>query len=142
MENQHPFNFDNSATNETIESDLTLQEINEILKQLPKILKQMKNIVISSQQNISSIQAEISLIKDELSSIKNEQEKFRANVTQAFNIFSEKISGIQKVENDINLLDQILGKRLADLEDELVLTQQMATKGLNEVLKFKEHWKI
>lgn len=114
---------------------LTLYETNEVLRQLPKILNQMKNIILSTNNNLASLQAEVNIMKAD-------QEKFKKDVTRALNIVSNKFSNIDKIEEDLNILDEILGKRFADIEDEILLTQQISAKGLNEVLKFKEHWKI
>ena len=114
---------------------LTLYETNEVLKQLPKILNQMKNIILSTTNSLALLQTEVNIMK-------SDQEKFKKDVTRALNIVSNKFSSIDKIEEDINVLDQVLGKRIVEMEDEIVLTQQMATKGLKEVLKFKEHWKI
>lgn len=114
---------------------LTLYETNEVLKQLPKILNQMKNIILSTNNSLALLQAEVNIMK-------SDQEKFKKDVTRALNIVSNKFSNIDKIEEDINILDQVLGKRITEIEDEIVLTQQMAAKSLNEVLKFKEHWKI
>lgn len=116
-------------------SYLTLYETNEVLKQLPKILNQMKNIILSTNNSLALLQSEVTIMK-------SEQEKFKKDVTRALNIVSNKFSNIDKIEEDLNILDEILGKRFSDIEDELILTQQMAAKNLNEVLKFKEHWKI
>ena len=116
-------------------ADLTLQETNEILKQLPKILNQMKNVILNTSHNLAVLQTEVQLIK-------TEQDKFKTDITQVLNILSDKYTSIDKVREDLSVLDQVLGKRMTELEDELVLTQQMSTKSLNEVLKFKEHWKI
>lgn len=114
---------------------LTLYETNEVLKQLPKILNQMKNIILSTSNNLTLLQSEVNMMK-------SDQEKFKKDVTRALNIVSNKFSNIDKIEEDLNILDEILGKRFADIEDEILLTQQISSKGLNEVLKFKEHWKI
>lgn len=114
---------------------LTLYETNEVLKQLPKILNQMKNIILSTNNSLALLQAEVNIMK-------SDQEKFKKDVTRALNIVSSKFSNIDKIEEDINILDQVLGKRITEIEDEIVLTQQMSAKSLNEVLKFKEHWKI
>ncbi|MBQ6820770.1 MAG: hypothetical protein IJO26_05720 [Clostridium sp.] len=114
---------------------LTLYETNEVLKQLPKILNQMKNIILNTNNNLSLLQAEVNIMK-------SEQEKFKKDVTRALNIVSKNFSNIDKIEEDLNILGKVLGKRITEIEDELVLTQQMATKGLKEVLNFKEHWKI
>lgn len=114
---------------------LTLYETNEVLRQLPKILNQMKNIILSTNNNLALLQSEVNMMKAD-------QEKFKKDVTRALNIVSNKFSNIDKIEEDLNILDEILGKRFADIEDEILLTQQISAKGLNEVLKFKEHWKI
>lgn len=116
-------------------NDLTLQETNEMLKQLPKILTQMKNIILSTNHNLALLQTEVQLMK-------SEQDKFKNDITHVLNIISDKFTVIDKLQEDLSILDQVLGKRMTELEDELVLTQQMSTKSLNEVLKFKEHWKI
>ena len=105
---------------------LTLYETNEVLKQLPKILNQMKNIVLNTSNNLALLQAEVNIMK-------SDQEKFKKDVTRALNIVSNKFSNIDKIEEDLNILDQILGKRLTEIEDEIVLTQQMAAKSLKEV---------
>ncbi|WP_291652109.1 hypothetical protein [Clostridium sp.] len=115
--------------------DLTLQETNEMLKQLPKILNQMKNIILSTSHNLALLQTEVQVMK-------SDQDKFKNDITHVLNIISEKFAVIDKLQDDLSVLDQVLGKRMTELEDELVLTQQMSTKSLNEVLKFKEHWKI
>lgn len=116
-------------------SDFTLQETNEMLKQMPKILNQMKNIILSTSHNLALLQTEVQLMK-------SEQDKFKNDITHVLNIISEKFNAIDKLQDDLSVLDQVLGKRMTELEDEIVLTQQMSTKSLNEVLKFKEHWKI
>ena len=95
----------------------------------------MKNIILSTNNNLALLQAEVSIMK-------SEQEKFKKDVTRALNIVSNKFSNIDKIEEDLSILDQVLGKRISEIEDEIVLTQQMSAKSLNEVLKFKEHWKI
>lgn len=117
------------------EGNLTLQETNEMLKTLPKILKQMTNIVMSTQQNVAHLQ-------NELKTIKSENDKFKSDILEVFNIISEKVDIIDRLEFDLSTVDQIYGKRLSDLEDELILTQQVSSKSWNEILKFKEHWKI
>ncbi|MCR1951411.1 MULTISPECIES: hypothetical protein [unclassified Clostridium] len=116
-------------------TDFTLQETNEMLKQLPKILNQMKNIILNTSHNLALLQTEVQVMK-------SEQDKFKNDITHVLNIISEKFNVIDKLQDDLSVLDQVLGKRMTELEDELVLTQQMSTKSLNEVLKFKEHWKI
>jgi chromosome segregation ATPase len=125
-------NITSHAKNNT---DITLQETNEILKQLPKILNQMKSVILNTSHNLAVLQTEVQFIK-------TEQDKFKTDITQVLNILSDKYTSIDKVREDLSVLDQVLGKRMTELEDELVLTQQMSTKSLNEVLKFKEHWKI
>lgn len=95
----------------------------------------MKNIILSTNNSLALLQTEVTIMK-------SEQEKFKKDVTRALNIVSNKFSNIDKIEEDLNILDEILGKRFSDIEDEIILTQQMAAKNLNEVLKFKEHWKI
>lgn len=117
------------------EGNLTLQETNEMLKTLPKILKQMTSIVISTQQTVAHLQ-------NELKTIKSENDKFKSDILEVFNIISEKVDMIDRLEFDLSTVDQIYGKRLSDLEDELILTQQVSSKSWNEILKFKEHWKI
>lgn len=134
MEGQN-INEDNERVQPNDNTYLTLYETNEVLKQLPKILSQMKNIILSTNNNLALLQAEVNILK-------SDQEKFKRDVTRALNIVSNKFSNIDKIEEDINILDQILGKRFNEIEDEIILTQQMAAKSLNEVLKFKEHWKI
>ncbi len=134
MEEQN-VNENNERVQPNDNTYLTLYETNEVLKQLPKILNQMKNIILSTNNNLSLLQAEVNIMK-------SDQEKFKRDVTRALNIVSNKFSNIDKIEEDLNILDQILGKRFADIEDEIILTQQMSAKSLNEVLKFKEHWKI
>ena len=116
-------------------TDFTLQETNEMLKQLPKILNQMKNIILNTSHNLALLQTEVQVMK-------SDQDKFKNDITHVLNIISEKFNVIDKIQDDLSVLDQVLGKRMTELEDELVLTQQMSTKSLNEVLKFKEHWKI
>ena len=74
--------------------------------------------------------------------MKDEQEKFRKDVTKALNIISSKFSNIDQLEEDLKTLDQGLARKISDIEDEIVLTQQITTKNFNEVLKFKEQWKI
>lgn len=128
-------NLGNIASHTKNNTDLTLQETNEILKQLPKILNQMKNVILNTSHNLAILQTEVQLIK-------TEQDKFKTDITQVLNILSDKYTSLDKVREDLSILDQVLGKRMTELEDELVLTQQMSTKSLNEVLKFKEHWKI
>ncbi|MGL5379135.1 hypothetical protein [Clostridium sp.] len=117
------------------EGNLTLQETNEMLKTLPKILKQMTSIVMSTQQTVAHLQ-------NELKTIKSENDKFKSDILEVFNIISEKVDMIDRLEFDLSTVDQIYGKRLSDLEDELILTQQVSSKSWNEILKFKEHWKI
>ncbi|MCF0149618.1 MAG: hypothetical protein HUJ77_14635 [Clostridium sp.] len=134
MEEQNIYGYNERAKPNT-DNYLTLYETNEVLKQLPKILNQMKNIILSTNNSLALLQSEVSIMKAE-------QEKFKKDVTRALNIVSNKFSNIDKIEEDLNILDEILGKRFSDIEDELILTQQMAAKNLNEVLKFKEHWKI
>ena len=134
MEGQN-INEDNERVQPNDKTYLTLYETNEVLKQLPKILSQMKNIILSTNNNLALLQSEVNILK-------SDQEKFKRDVTRALNIVSTKFSNIDKIEEDINILDQILGKRFTEIEDEIILTQQMAAKSLNEVLKFKEHWKI
>ena len=134
MEEQNIYGYNERAKPNT-DNYLTLYETNEVLKQLPKILNQMKNIILSTNNSLALLQSEVTIMKAE-------QEKFKKDVTRALNIVSNKFSNIDKIEEDLNILDEILGKRFSDIEDELILTQQMAAKNLNEVLKFKEHWKI
>ena len=134
MEEQN-LNENNEKVQPNDNTYLTLYETNEVLKQLPKILNQMKNIILSTNNNLTLLQAEVNIMK-------SDQEKFKRDVTRALNIVSNKFSNIDKIEEDLNILDQVLGKRLTDIEDEIILTQQMAAKSLKEVLKFKEHWKI
>ncbi|MDU5107387.1 MULTISPECIES: hypothetical protein [unclassified Clostridium] len=134
MEEQN-INGNNERVEPNNNSYLTLYETNEVLKQLPKILNQMKNIILSTNNSLALLQTEVTIMK-------SEQEKFKKDVTRALNIVSNKFSNIDKIEEDLNILDEILGKRFSDIEDEIILTQQMAAKNLNEVLKFKEHWKI
>lgn len=134
MEEQN-INGNNERVEPNSNSYLTLYETNEVLKQLPKILNQMKNIILSTNNSLALLQTEVTIMK-------SEQEKFKKDVTRALNIVSNKFSNIDKIEEDLNILDEILGKRFSDIEDEIILTQQMAAKNLNEVLKFKEHWKI
>ena len=134
MEEQN-INGNNERVEPNNNSYLTLYETNEVLKQLPKILNQMKNIILSTNNSLALLQTEVTIMK-------SEQEKFKKDVTRALNIVSNKFSNIDKIEEDLNILDEILGKRFADIEDEILLTQQISAKGLNEVLKFKEHWKI
>ena len=128
-------NLGNIASNIKDNGDLTLQETNEMLKQLPKILIQMKNIILSTSHSLALLQTEVQVMK-------SDQDKFKNDITHVLNIISEKFTVIDKIQDDLSVLDQVLGKRMTELEDELVLTQQMSTKSLNEVLKFKEHWKI
>ncbi|EEH98261.1 hypothetical protein PMY56_09930 [Clostridium tertium] len=128
-------NLGNIASNIKDNGDLTLQETNEMLKQLPKILNQMKNIILSTSHSLALLQTEVQVMK-------SDQDKFKNDITHVLNIISEKFNVIDKIQDDLSVLDQVLGKRMTELEDELVLTQQMSTKSLNEVLKFKEHWKI
>ena len=128
-------NLGNIASNIKDNGDLTLQETNEMLKQLPKILNQMKNIILSTSHSLALLQTEVQVMK-------SDQDKFKNDITHVLNIISEKFTVIDKIQDDLSVLDQVLGKRMTELEDELVLTQQMSTKSLNEVLKFKEHWKI
>ena len=128
-------NLGNIASNIKDNGDLTLQETNEMLKQLPKILNQMKNIILSTSHSLALLQTEVRVMK-------SDQDKFKNDITHVLNIISEKFTVIDKIQDDLSVLDQVLGKRMTELEDELVLTQQMSTKSLNEVLKFKEHWKI
>ena len=134
MVEQNMYGYNERAKPNT-DNYLTLYETNEVLKQLPKILNQMKNIILSTNNSLALLQSEVTTMKAE-------QEKFKKDVTRALNIVSNKFSNIDKIEEDLNILDEILGKRFSDIEDELILTQQMAAKNLNEVLKFKEHWKI
>ena len=126
-------NLGNIASNIKDNGDLTLQET--MLKQLPKILNQMKNIILSTSHSLALLQTEVQVMK-------SDQDKFKNDITHVLNIISEKFTVIDKIQDDLSVLDQVLGKRMTELEDELVLTQQMSTKSLNEVLKFKEHWKI
>ncbi|MFU7518154.1 hypothetical protein AB4668_20655, partial [Clostridium sp. HCS.1] len=84
----------------------------------------------------------LALLQTEVTIMSSEQEPFKKAVTRALNIVSNKFSNIDKKEEDLHILDEILGKRFSFLEDEILLTQQMAAQKLNEVLKFKEHWKI
>jgi predicted nucleic acid-binding Zn-ribbon protein len=135
LEEQKTLNLGNTTSHVKEPTDLTLQETNEMLKQLPKILNQMKNIILSNNHNLASLQIEVQIMK-------SEQMKFKNDITQVLNIISEKFTTIDKLQEDLSILDQVLGKKITELEDEIVLTQQMATKSLNEVLKFKEHWKI
>ena len=128
-------NLGNIASNIKDNGDLTLQETNEMLKQLPKILNQMKNIILSTSHSLALLQTEVQVMK-------SDQDKFKNDITHVLIIISEKFNVIDKIQDDLSVLDQVLGKRMTELEDELVLTQQMSTKSLNEVLKFKEHWKI
>lgn len=128
-------NLGNIASNIKDNGDLTLQETNEMLKQLPKILNQIKNIILSTSHSLALLQTEVQVMK-------SDQDKFKNDITHVLNIISEKFNVIDKIQDDLSVLDQVLGKRMTELEDELVLTQQMSTKSLNEVLKFKEHWKI
>ncbi|WP_425350410.1 hypothetical protein [Clostridium sartagoforme] len=129
------FNSYNNVKSSEDSTYLTLYETNEVLKQLPKILSQMKNIILNNTHNLSILQSEVKSMKDE-------QEKFRKDVTRALNIISSKFSNIDQLEDDLKTLDQALARRISDIEDEIVLTQQITTKNFNEVLKFKEHWKI
>lgn len=129
------FNLGSITSHSKENGDFTLQETNEMLKQLPKILNQMKIIILNTSHNLATLQTEVQ-------SMKSEQDKFKNDITQVLNIISNKFSTIDKLQEDLSTLDQILGKKMTELEDELVLTQQISTKSLNEVLKFKEHWKI
>ena len=128
-------NLGNIASNIKDNGDLTLQETNEMLKQLPKILNQMKNIILSTSHSLALLQTEVQVME-------SDQDKFKNDITHVLNIISEKFNVIDKIQDDLSVLYKVLGKRMTELEDELVLTQQMSTKSLNEVLKFKEHWKI
>lgn len=128
-------NLGNIASNIKDNGDLTLQETNEMLKQLPKILNQMKNIILSTSHSLALLQTEVQVMK-------SDQDKFKNDITHVLNIISEKFTVIDKIQDDLSVLDQVQSSFFLELEDELVLTQQMSTKSLNEVLKFKEHWKI
>ena len=128
-------NIDNITSRPKDGTDLTLQETNEMLKQLPKILNQMKSIILSTNHNLAILQTEVQLMK-------SEQYRFKTDITHVLNVLYDKFATIDNLKEDLSTLDQVLGKKVAELEDELILTQQMSTKSLNEVLKFKEHWKI
>lgn len=134
MEEQNA-NVSNEPVQPNDNTYLTLYETNEVLKQLPKILNQMKNVIVNTNNSLSILQAEFNTLK-------SEQERFKKDVTRALNIVSNKFSNIDKIEEDLNILDQVLGKKISEIEDEIVLTQQISAKSLNEVLKFKEYWKI
>lgn len=114
---------------------LALYEANEILKDLPKILNQMKNIIITNNHNLNILQGEIKKLK-------SDQDKFKKDITRALNIMNDKFNTIDDLEENLTILEEILGKKISNLEDELALSQQIATKSLNEILKFKDLFKI
>lgn len=132
---EETFNFENTTSHNKENTNLTLQETNDMLKQLPTILNQMKIIILSTSRNLSVLQTEVQ-------GIKSDQDKFKNDIIQVLNIISDKFIAIDKLQEDLSILDQVLGKKILELEDEIVLTQQMSAKSLKEVLKFKEHWKI
>lgn len=114
---------------------LALYEANEILKDLPKILNQMKNIIITNNHNLNILQGEIKKLK-------SDQDKFKKDITRALNIMNDKFNTIDDLEENLTILEEILGEKISNLEDELALSQQIATKSLNEILKFKDLFKI
>ena len=114
---------------------LALYEANEILKDLPKILNQMKNLIITNNHNINILQGEIKKLK-------SDQDKFKKDITRALNIINDKFNTIDDLEENLTILEEILGEKISNLEGELALSQQIATKSLNDILKFKDLFKI
>ena len=114
---------------------LALYDTNEILKDLPLILNQMKNIIISNNHSLSILQGEIA-------NLKFEQDKFKKNITRALNIINDKFNTIDDLEESLAILEQILSKKIYNLQDEVTLSQQVAAKSLTEVLKFNDLFKI
>ena len=114
---------------------LALYDTNEMLKDLPLILNQMKNIIISNNHSLSILQGEIA-------NLKFEQDKFKKNITRALNIINDKFNTIDDLEESLAILEQILSKKIYNLQDEVTLSQQVAAKSLTEVLKFNDLFKI
>ena len=129
------YNDNNLSNLKNNDNYLALYDANEMLKDLPIVLNQMKNIIISNNHSLSILQGEIA-------NLKLEQDKFKKNITRALNIINDKFNTIDDLEESLIILEQILSKKIYNLQDEVTLSQQVAAKSLNEVLKFNDLFKI
>ena len=129
------YNDNNLSNLKNNDNYLALYDANEMLKDLPIVLNQMKNIIISNNHSLSILQGEIA-------NLKLEQDKFKKNITRALNIINDKFNTIDDLEESLIILEQVLSKKIYNLQDEVTLSQQVAAKSLNEVLKFNDLFKI